>query len=390
MDAVLFSKMLHDKNFLDLKKMRHKYSPEYVDEMSRVLRENFYKRLPLPDFKGDEAVYLDSFANVRSGAVRAFGPRRGASEIFGAAPAEDEIFSTLSIENISSSRESIRKILRGGAPSGDDENRVYGMKRGLEFISDTSNAITEENLHRLYRITIDEFLGERERLAPGNFYRHDAVYVVGADLKHSGLPHHALPGYMRRFVKFAEDGGGPGDLAKAAILHFYLAYLHPYFDGNGRMARLVHLWHLARRGYESALFVPLSLHISRSRKKYYDAFTLTERNAKITGTLDVSPFLSYFAQSVYGKLEPPPPAASTDIYKKALEDGAVTEKERDLWEFALSSYGGGEFSTKTLERDFGAAAYATIRSFVIKFERLGLLETRKYGVRVKYMVKGGA
>ena len=42
--------------------------------------------------------------------------------------------------------------------------------------------------------------------------------------------------------------------------------------------------------------------------------------------------------------------------------------------------------TKQLEKDFGNAAYATIRGFVLKFEELGLLRTIKYGNRNKYQV----
>ncbi len=40
------------------------------------------------------------------------------------------------------------------------------------------------------------------------------------------------------------------------------------------------LWYLAQQGYSSALFVPLSEHINKSRKGYYDAYTLVEENAR--------------------------------------------------------------------------------------------------------------
>lgn len=43
--------------------------------------------------------------------------------------------------------------------------------------------------------------------------------------------------------------------------------------------------------------------------------------------------------------------------------------------------------TAQLEKDFGNAAYATIRSFVLKFEKLGLLQSARYGNRVKYAVR---
>ena len=53
------------------------------------------------------------------------------------------------------------------------------------------------------------------------------------------------------------------------------------------------------------------------------------------------------------------------------------------------TYGDAEFSTKQLEKDFGDAAYATIRSFVLKFEKLGLIKSTQYGNRMKYAVKNG-
>lgn len=82
-----------------------------------------------------------------------------------------------------------------------------------------------------------------------------------------------------------------------------------------------------------------------------------------------------------------PTAQTTEAFQTALSHGQVTEKEKALWEFVLSAYGDAEFSTKQLEKDFGNAAYATIRSFVLRFEKLGLLKSTQYGNRVKYAVR---
>ena len=84
-----------------------------------------------------------------------------------------------------------------------------------------------------------------------------------------------------------------------------------------------------------------------------------------------------------------PATQTTAAFQAALSQGQVTEKEKALWEFVLSAYGEAEFSTKQLEKDFGNAAYATIRSFVLKFERLGLLRSVQYGSRTRYAVRMG-
>jgi Fic family protein len=154
------------------------------------------------------------------------------------------------------------------------------------------------------------------------------------------------------------------------------------------MARLMHLWYLRRQGYPSALFVPFSSYVEGSRKQYYNAYTLVEENAKISGVTDITPFLLYFVEHVYNKLGGSAPQPGVlEAFDQALEAGEITAKEKDLWGFVLSAYGTGEFSTKQLERDFANAAYATIRGFVLKFAGLGLLTAQTYGNRVKYAVK---
>ena len=108
-----------------------------------------------------------------------------------------------------------------------------------------------------------------------------------------------------------------------------------------------------------------------------------ESNALITGYTDVTPFLAYFCENVYGRLQFGTDASHADmqLYKDALEAGTVTEKERQLWEYVLSAYGTEEFTTKRLEKDFGNAAYATIRAFVMKFASMGLLKQEKPGTK---------
>ena len=388
MDAGLFTKMLSDKSVTDLKKLKYKYPQADLAEFVSLLKGSFYHALPLKDFDGGQMVYLESVAQVRLSAARVLLTPQDSSQPYGIKAMEEEIVSTLSIEQIDTSRDSVRKILSGYAPANESEKRIYAMKKGLEFIVDPAHQISEENLHQLYEMTIGALLPEEDCLPPGNLYRNDSVYVVGDKVEHTGLSWKKLPEYMGALIEFANMDGDMNDLLKAALLHFDLAYLHPYFDGNGRMARLLHLWYLVQRGYSSALFVPLSGFIERSRKGYYDAYTLIEQNARISGVLDVTPFLVYFIENVYHKLSNALPAASTtEHFQAALASGSVTEKEKDLWQFVLSAYGGGEFSTKQLERDFGSAAYATIRSFVLKFEGMGLLHRTKYGNRVKYSVK---
>ena len=389
MDATLFAKMLADKDIIDLKKLGYKYPKASMGEFVALLREGFTEELPLQDFLGNAMVFLPGVAQVQLSAAKVLLTPQDSSQVYGKKAMEEEILSTFSIEQIDTSRDSVRKILAGFAPSNEMEHRVMGMKLGLEYIADTTHPITEENLFHLYQMVVDQFLPEEDRLLPGNYYRHDSVFVVGSQVEHTGLPWQKLPRYMAELLDFIQGDALGNDLLQAAAIHFYLAYLHPYFDGNGRMARLLHLWVLVQKGYSSALFVPLSEYIQRTKNQYYKAFTLVEQNAALSGMVDITPFLVYFIQHIYGNLKSSFPAEnSLEVFQKALAEGQVTEKEKALWQFVLSAYGTGEFSTKQLEKDFGNAAYATIRTFVMKFEQLGLLHSTSYGNRKKYRVAG--
>ncbi|MGN0469252.1 MAG: Fic family protein [Acutalibacteraceae bacterium] len=385
MELTLFTRMLQDKHFTDYKKMQYKYGKDF-GEFLNDLEKVFYKPLPLADFDGNHLVYTENVPVISKNINRfLMKPNNGS---FGIKAAEDEIISTSAIEGIDFNRESVRNILKGYAPKDEQENRIAGLKKGFDFIADTTNKINEENLYKLYMMTVGEFLDEENKLQNGCKYRHDVVYVVDdSSVAHAGIDHKKLPGYMKSLIDFINAEDTINDLLKAAIVHFYIAYLHPYFDGNGRMARLVHLWVLIQSGYQSVLYVPLSSKIKSSKKAYYDAFTKIENNAKISGKIDVTPFLIYFVNEVYNKITKEDTAASTlTVYDEVLKEGKITEKEAKLWQFVLSAYGTNEFSTKQLEKDFGDAAYATIRSFVLKFEKAGLLTCVKYGTRVKYKV----
>ena len=381
MDIKLFSKMLKDNHFGNLEKMKYKYREDF-SEFLQTLSELYYKELPLSDFNGNNLVFIENHAAVSQNAVKLL--LKNQSNYYGVKTAEDEIVATSAIENIDFSRDSVRNILKGYAPKNDQESRILGIKKGLEFIADTSNKITEENLHKLYMMTVGDFLEGDDRLNDDEFYRHDTVSVVGNQVEHMGVHYKKIPGFMKALIEFINTDDGINDLVKAAVIHFYFAYVHPYFDGNGRTARLMHLWFLIQKGYQSALFIPFSGLIEKSRKAYYDAFSAVEDNQTFSGVIDVTPFVLYFIENVYNKM-----SNSTDTlsaYDEAVKSGELTAKEVALWQFVISCYGTEEFSTKQLEKDFGNAAYATIRSFVLKLEKLGLLTSVKYGTRTKYKI----
>ncbi len=384
MDIKLFNEMLNSKHFTNYKRLKRIYN-HCFSEYLEILEKLYYVKLPIADFNGNSLVFIKNCCEPQQGAVKTLMQSR--NRHFGIKAVENEIIATSAIESIDLDRNSVRNVLKGLAPKDEQETRILGFKKGLEFIADISNKITEENLYRLYMMSVGEFLPESDKLLPGEKYRHDTVYVVSNQIEHAGLSHNKIPGYMQSLMDFINQSDDINDLVKAAIIHFYVSFIHPYFDGNGRIARLLHLWFLIQKGYQSTLFIPFSSEIEKSRKKYYEAFTIIEENKNTSHKIDVTPFIMYFIDNVYRKIGKSGEEFHTfAAYDTEVKKGNVTKKETELWKFVISFYGTEEFSTKQLEKDYGNAAYATIRSFVLKFEALGLLNSVKYGTRTKYFV----
>ncbi len=387
MQLKTFTEMFGDKKALDFKKLKYKFGEENLTGYLDALNRSFYHKLSLLDFKGNPIVFLPAKINMTAQLIKALAASYS-NEKYGIQAMEDEIISTLSIEQIDSSRESVRRILNGGAPETSNENKAYGIKRGLDFIAEPANKITEENLYQLYRLAVGDFLDDEKRLMPEYKYRHDAVYVVGQNIERQGISYHLLTKYIVNLIDFIQKDDDVDQVTKSIIIHYYFAYLHPYFDGNGRMARLLQLWYLVQAGYTSSLFIPFSAYINESKGLYYKASTLISTNYKLSETLDVTPFVNYFIDNVLTKLQKKvEPTNALETFNNLLQTGEITAKEKDLFYYVLSAYGTNEFSTKQLEKDYKNAAYATIRKFVLKLESKGLLSSQKYGSRIRYSVK---
>jgi Fic family protein len=94
---------------------------------------------------------------------------------------------------------------------------------------------------------------------------------------------------MPRFVDWANTGTSEPALIKAGLAHLWFVTLHPFDDGNGRIARAVGDLFLARADGSPQRFYSLSAQIQRERKAYYDVLERTQK-----GTMDVTEWLGWF------------------------------------------------------------------------------------------------
>lgn len=98
-----------------------------------------------------------------------------------------------------------------------------------------------------------------------------------------------LPSEMNRFLDWF-NGPEPTDLVlKAAIAHLWYVTIHPFEDGNGRIARAIADLTLARSENSAQRFYSMSAQIRHERNAYYDILEATQK-----GDLDITPWLDWF------------------------------------------------------------------------------------------------
>ena len=128
-----FMNIINDSHFYNLKKMKNKYGNINIEEVIKILKSTFYKYISICDFKNNDIAYAPSLININDNVYKVLISGND-SKNYSIEKMENEIHSTLKIENIHSDRNSIRNILKGATPKNNDENKIYGIKKGLDFI----------------------------------------------------------------------------------------------------------------------------------------------------------------------------------------------------------------------------------------------------------------
>jgi Fic family protein len=94
---------------------------------------------------------------------------------------------------------------------------------------------------------------------------------------------------MQAFLKWFNSQTTIDPVLKAALAHLWFVTIHPFDDGNGRIARAITDMALARSEQSAQRFYSMSAQIRLERKAYYDTLEQTQK-----GSLDVTPWLTWF------------------------------------------------------------------------------------------------
>ncbi len=190
-------------------------------------------------------------------------------------------------------------ILSERKPRTKDEQMIVNNYRAMQKIEGWKDLdLTEEMLLDLQKILTDKTL--EDETAYGRFRKDGDEIVVHdpltAEIVHIPPQEKVMLDELKQLIDYANKEENDDEFVhpvlKAAILHFWLAYLHPFVDGNGRSARAIFYWYLLKRNYWLIQYVSVSRAIKQSRIAYDNAYLHSENDDN-----DLTYFMLYIADA---------------------------------------------------------------------------------------------
>jgi Fic family protein len=287
------------EKYLHWDTLRHKSPPDGLSleewwVTTKLARHGNLKDLPLVDTAGDPFRY--GMTDAAHEMVHTI-DRRASGEItlseivtnphtrnrYVVSSLIEEAITSSQLEGASSTRRAAKDMIRSGRPPRNrSERMILSNYRAMEFIG----SIRDENLtpelvseiHR--RVALDNIRDPADagRLQTSNEERIEVLWHDGTIL-HVPPPAEQLPARLEAMCEFANGSGAGGFLhpvVRSIVLHFWLAYDHPFVDGNGRTARAIFYWSMLHRGYWLAEYLSVSSILTRAPAKYARSFLYTE------------------------------------------------------------------------------------------------------------------
>ena len=210
------------------------------------------------------------------------------------------------IEGIDDDLEAIRRIIVRkiiydiSRDSSDKEKKVLNLYKAYKYILEKKE-INKENLRTLYRLISDGLILPRDQECMGEYYREDEVCISNLayfDERIMGIPFKDVSkyvDYLMEYVKNTKAENYTDNFIISQIIHFYLIFIHPYFDCNGRTSRTVAMWYLLNNNANA--FLNFNRAIPFTKSKYNKSINSSR------DTSDLTYFIKYMLEMEKKQLE---------------------------------------------------------------------------------------
>lgn len=235
----------------------------------------------LPEFVQRELHFIDQNA---SGNILMDSPavQSGQKERYLISSIMEEAIASSQLEGAATTRKHAKKMLRlGRRPTNKAEQMIVNNYITIVDIKQKIGEALTPNLINYFQAMITNKTLDDENDAGKFRTEKDEIQVVDNEghILHVPPPAEEVQSQIEALCEFANNDDEANfihPVIKAIILHFWLAYIHPYVDGNGRTSRVLFYWYMLKHGYWMIEYLSISRIIVKSPSQYARAFLYSE------------------------------------------------------------------------------------------------------------------
>ena len=300
----------------------------------------------------------------------------------------EEAITSSQLEGAATTRKIAKEMLRTRRPPRDrSEQMIANNYQAMEFIRDIGDEeLTPGLVLELQRTLTRDTLDNVE--AVGNWRSSDDVHVSDnpdSTVLHVPPPCREIPRRIESICKFANASGTREFLhpvIRATILHFLLAYDHPFEDGNGRTARALFYWSMLRQRYGTMEFVSISRILKNAPAQYMRSYLYTE-----TDDNDVTYFILHQLRTIRRAIDDLLEYLRTKARERRDLERLVTRSDalrrnlnhRQIAALNRALKDSDAVFTIASHRNAHNVTYDTARTDLLKLDEQGLLTKSKQG-----------
>ena len=196
----------------------------------------------------------------------------------------EEAIASSQMEGAVTTRKKAKEMLRKNEKprSRSDQMILNNYQTIRHIVEDKMSPLTPGKLLEIHRYITANTLDDRTD--EGCFRGNDDIYVINhvtSEVVYTPPPYGEIPGLIEAVCDFYNKDTTNyfiHPVIKGIILHFFIAWIHPFADGNGRTARALFYRYLLSKGYWLTEYLSISRLIMRSKNQYEKAYLYTEHD----------------------------------------------------------------------------------------------------------------